>query len=78
VKLGEGANIMWNKSEIRGKMDQAKGRAKQAAGDLTKDERLRSEGEADEVVGKVEDTAGRGARKVGEAIEDFGKGVKRG
>jgi len=69
---------MWNKSEIRGKMNQAKGRVKQATADLTKDEQLRSEGQADEVVGKVEDKAGRGARKVGEAIEDFGKGVKHG
>ena len=30
-----------------------------------------------EVAGKVQDTVGRGTRKVGEAIEDIGKKVKR-
>ena len=69
---------MWNKDEVDGKIDQAKGRAKQAAGDLTNDEDLKAEGEADEAAGKVQDTIGCGTRKVGEAIEDFGKKVKRG
>ena len=69
---------MWNKNEVDGKIDQAKGRAKQAVGDLTNDEDLKAEGEADEVAGKVQDTVGRGTRKVGEAIEDVGKAVKRG
>ena len=35
------------------KTDQAKGRIKQAAGDLTDDDRLRNEGKADEMAGKV-------------------------
>jgi uncharacterized protein YjbJ (UPF0337 family) len=69
---------MWNKDEVEGKADQAKGKVKQAVGDLTDNEDLIAEGEADEVEGKVKDTAGRGVRKVGEAIEDFGKKVKRG
>lgn len=34
-------------------LDQAKGRVKQAAGDLTDDEGLKREGEADEAGGKV-------------------------
>ena len=69
---------MWNKNEVSGKIDQAKGRAKQAVGNLTNDDDLKAEGEADEVAGKVQDTVGRGTRKVGEAIEDLGKKVKRG
>jgi uncharacterized protein YjbJ (UPF0337 family) len=69
---------MWNKDEVEGKVDQAKGRAKQAAGDLTNDEDLKAEGEVDEAGDKVQDAVGRGTRKVGEAIEDFGKKVKRG
>ena len=69
---------MWNKNEIDGKIDQAKGKAKQAVGNLTNDDDLKAEGEADEVAGKVQDTVGRGTRKVGEAIEDLGKKVKRG
>jgi uncharacterized protein YjbJ (UPF0337 family) len=35
------------------KTDQAKGRIKQAAGDLTDDEGLKREGKADEIGGKV-------------------------
>ena len=69
---------MWNKNEVDGKIDQARGKVKQAVGDLTNDDDLKAEGEADEVAGKVQDTIGRGARKVGGAIEDIGKAVKRG
>ena len=68
---------MWNKNEVNGKIGQAKGRAKQAVGDLTNDDDLKAEGEVDEAAGKVQDTVGRGTRKVGEAIEDLGKKVKR-
>jgi uncharacterized protein YjbJ (UPF0337 family) len=66
-----------NQDELKGKIDQVKGRAKQAAGDITGNERLREEGAADEAGGKVQDTFGKARRKVGEAIEDLGKGVKR-
>ena len=38
---------------MSGEFDQAKGRAKQAAGDLTDDDELRREGKADEASGKV-------------------------
>lgn len=38
---------------MTGNTDQAKGRVKQAAGDLTGDEQLRQEGRADETAGKV-------------------------
>jgi len=37
------------------KIDQAKGRVKQAAGDLTDDDKLRREGKIDEVTGKVKE-----------------------
>jgi uncharacterized protein YjbJ (UPF0337 family) len=68
---------MWNRDELEGKASQIKGRAKQAAGDLSDNEELKGEGEGEEIVGKVQDTMGRGRRKVGEAIEDLGKNVKR-
>jgi uncharacterized protein YjbJ (UPF0337 family) len=68
---------MWNRDEIRGKTDQAKGRAKEAVGDLSNDDRLRDEGSADEMQGNVEETLGKGRRKVGEAIEDIGEDIKR-
>jgi uncharacterized protein YjbJ (UPF0337 family) len=66
-----------NKDELKGKFDQAKGRAKQGIGNLTDDEQLRSEGQVDEVVGKVEEVGGRARRKVGETIEDLGDAIKK-
>jgi uncharacterized protein YjbJ (UPF0337 family) len=68
---------MMNRDEIDGKTDQIKGKLKQAAGDLTDDEQLRGEGVADEFAGDVKEGFGRGRRKVGEAIEDFGDKIKR-
>ena len=66
-----------NRDEAQGKTDQLKGKVKQAAGDLTDDERLHDEGVADETAGKVQEGFGRGRRKVGEALEDLGDTLKR-
>lgn len=63
---------MWNKDEVRGKSDQIKGGVKKGVGDLTNDENLRNEGEADEAAGKIEEGVGKGRRKVGEAIKELG------
>jgi uncharacterized protein YjbJ (UPF0337 family) len=68
---------VWNKDEVRGKSDQIKGRVKQGMGDLKNDERLRNEGVDDEAAGQVEESFGRGRRKVGEAISDLGKKIGR-
>ena len=43
-----------------GKLDQVKGRIKEAAGVLTDDDRLKREGKLDQVVGKVKETAEQG------------------
>jgi uncharacterized protein YjbJ (UPF0337 family) len=67
---------MKNKDEMRGKWEQVKGRAKQATGDLTNDERLRNEGAGDEAVGTVREGVGKARRKVGETIEDIGEHLK--
>jgi len=68
---------MWNKNERDGKIDQAKGRIKQAVGDLTANEDLKAEGRVDEAGGKVEETVGELKRKTGAAIEKIGEAVKR-
>jgi uncharacterized protein YjbJ (UPF0337 family) len=68
---------MLNKNERDGAADQAKGRVKQAVGDLTGDARLKSEGRNDETAGKVESAVGKGQRKIGNALEDAGKKLKR-
>jgi uncharacterized protein YjbJ (UPF0337 family) len=66
-----------NRDELEGKKEQFKGKVKQAAGDLTDDDQLHDEGVADEAAGDVQEGFGRGRRKVGEAIEDIGKTIKR-
>jgi uncharacterized protein YjbJ (UPF0337 family) len=68
---------MWNKNERTGKIDQAKGKVKQAVGTLTGNEDLKAEGQVDETVGKVEAAVGRIGRKTGDAITRVGKAVKR-
>jgi uncharacterized protein YjbJ (UPF0337 family) len=67
---------MWNKNERAGKVDQAKGRVKQAVGTLTGNDELKVEGHVDETVGKVETAVGRASRKTGDAIARVGKAVK--
>jgi uncharacterized protein YjbJ (UPF0337 family) len=66
-----------NDDELKGKIDQVKGRAKQAAADITNDEQLHEEGQADEAAGEAREGFGRARRKVGEAIEDIGENLKR-
>lgn len=66
-----------NKDELDGKAEQLKGKLKQAAGDLTDNDKLHNEGVADEADGNVQEGFGRGRRKVGEAIEDIGEKLKK-
>lgn len=66
-----------NRDELDGKGEQLKGKVKQAAGDLTDNERLHDEGVADEAAGNVQEGFGKGRRKVGEAIKDIGDAIKR-
>jgi uncharacterized protein YjbJ (UPF0337 family) len=67
---------MWNKDEREGKIDQAKGKVKQAVGDLTNDPDLKAEGQVDEAAGKGQAVVGQVRRKVGDAIESVAKAVK--
>jgi uncharacterized protein YjbJ (UPF0337 family) len=68
---------MWNKNERTGKLDEAKGKVKQAVGTVTGNDKLKAEGHVDETVGKVEVAVGRTSRKAGDAITSLGKAVKR-
>ena len=67
---------MWNKNEREGKIDQAKGRVKQAVGDLTGNNDLKAEGQVDEAGGKVEEAVGQLQQEAAEAIEKIGEAVK--
>lgn len=51
-----------------GDIDTAKGRIKQAAGDLTDDDQLRREGKVDEASGTVKEKVGEAADKVKDAL----------
>lgn len=68
---------MWNKNERDGKLDQAKGRVKQAVGSVTGNDKLKAEGKVDETVGKAKTAVGGAQQKVGAAVESVGKAVKR-
>jgi uncharacterized protein YjbJ (UPF0337 family) len=52
-----------------GKIDQVKGRIKEAAGVLTDDDSLKSEGKLDQVVGKVKEKVERVKGKLEQAVE---------
>ena len=66
-----------NKDEIQGKAENIKGRVKEAAGTLTGNERLESEGASERAEGDVREKAATARRKIGEAVEDLGKKIKR-
>jgi uncharacterized protein YjbJ (UPF0337 family) len=49
-------------------LDDAKGRVKEAAGDLTDDDSLKNEGKVDQATGKVKDAVGDVADKVKDVV----------
>ena len=50
------------------KADKAKGRTKEAAGELTDNDRLKNEGKVDRASGNVKEKVGDGADKVKDAL----------
>jgi uncharacterized protein YjbJ (UPF0337 family) len=57
-------------------IDEAKGRAKQAAGDLTDDEKLRREGRVDRASSSVKDKIDDAADKISETVDAAAEKVK--
>jgi uncharacterized protein YjbJ (UPF0337 family) len=51
-----------------GKFDQMKGRAKEAAGDLTDDDELKDEGKVDKASGAIKDKIDKATDKVKDAV----------
>jgi uncharacterized protein YjbJ (UPF0337 family) len=66
-----------NRDELEGKLDQAKGSAKEAVGRAINDRELEDEGNADRSGGKVQEGFGKVKREVGEAIEDLGESIRK-
>jgi uncharacterized protein YjbJ (UPF0337 family) len=65
-----------NRDELEGKKENIKGRIKEAAGTLTGNEDLESEGADERAEGEAREQIGKATRKVGEAIENLGKKIK--
>jgi uncharacterized protein YjbJ (UPF0337 family) len=65
-----------NRDEIEGKVDRAKGSAKETVGRVIDDRELEQEGRADKAGGSVQEGFGKARRKVGETIEDIGEAVR--
>jgi uncharacterized protein YjbJ (UPF0337 family) len=61
---------------VEGRMDEYKGRAKEAAGDLTDDERLQREGKADQASGKIKQTF-ENLKEKAEDVVDKARGRNR-
>ena len=64
-----------NKDEVKGKWEQAKGTVKDKAGELTGNERLEAEGEAQNASGKVQEGWGSVKRNVSNAVEDVADAI---
>ena len=67
---------MLHKDEVTGQVEQAKGKAKQKAGEWTDDPQLVDEGLQDEAEGDVTETVGKAKRKVAETAETVAKKVR--
>jgi uncharacterized protein YjbJ (UPF0337 family) len=62
--------------DTKGKVDEGKGRVKQAAGDLTGDDKLHREGKVDEAAGKTRQTLSDAGEKVGEGVDKVADAAK--
>lgn len=60
-----------------GTFDKAKGRVKQAAGDLTDNDELRREGKIDEQAGKTKDAIGKAKEGLEDAVDEVKERVQR-
>jgi uncharacterized protein YjbJ (UPF0337 family) len=63
--------------ETHGKVEQIKGRAKEAAGILTGNRELENEGAKQRAAGSVEEGIGKARRQVGDALASVAKAIKK-
>jgi uncharacterized protein YjbJ (UPF0337 family) len=59
-----------DKNRIEGSFDQTKGKVKEKAGDLTGDDKLKGEGIAEQVGGKIKSAVGGIKDKIRETLKD--------
>ncbi len=65
-----------NKDETEGKWEQFKGTVKDKAGELTGDDELEAEGEAQHAEGETQETWGKFKRGVSETVDSVGDAIK--
>lgn len=58
-----------NKDRVEGSFKQVKGKAKEAAGKVTGDAKLKGEGKADQMEGEVQNAVGGAKDKIKEALD---------
>jgi uncharacterized protein YjbJ (UPF0337 family) len=66
-----------NREEVKGKYEAAKGAVKEKAGHVIDDKEMERQGAAERDAGDVRNQVGKVKRKVGEAIEDVGRFVRK-
>lgn len=66
-----------NSEEVKGKYEAAKGVVKEKIGQVIDDKEMEHRGAAERDAGDVRNQVGKIKRKVGEAIEDVGRFVRK-
>jgi len=66
---------IFNDDELKGKYEKAKGTVKEKVGEVTGNERLEAEGEADHAAGEGKETWGKFKRGVSDAVDSVGEAV---
>ena len=66
-----------NKQETHGKVNELKGRMKEAAGIITADRELEQKGSQQRAGGEIQESLGKARRKVGEVVGDVAKSIKK-
>lgn len=64
-----------NNDEVKGKWEQAKGTVKDKVGELTGNERLEAEGEAQHAGGEAQETWGKFKGGVSDAVDSVGEAI---
>jgi len=65
-----------NRDELKGKVDQLKGKIKEEVAHVTDDPELHDEGVADQAAGEVQEGFGKARRKVGDALHEVAHKIK--
>ena len=66
-----------NKAEVKGKLNKAKGIVKEDVGRAVGNRKMEDEGAADRRKGSVQETIGKARRKVGDAVKELGRTMRK-